>query len=261
LQTDDGFIPPEFKDVVIQGTLVGSRQPASSFSTQKQPEKFFRPGQVFSLKVTFGVCVRNRGQYRRTPVDFNSLQLEPATVLKERAEANFLEDRKSRLSQIHALPLKKMARYCREIINGQGMVFCKICNPNSEPPSDPTLWWTKEDWAAEHFRFEHWECYFPMVYSTAHPKTGPWRTYEPATHPDTAQPLPVLEGVAHAFIPGSWISLDDVSKDTPMLGDDHILGMTTLTSFGSDFTRRGLIRRCIVLRAGEKLSLCIGIHT
>jgi hypothetical protein len=67
-----------------------------------------------------------------------------------------------------------------------------------------------------------------------------------------------------AFSSESWIILDDVTSDKPILNHDRISERIARCSFKSRFwSLAGLvmIQRFVVICEGKKECLCLGIHT
>lgn len=98
---------------------------------------------------------------------------------------------------------------------------------------------TKDEWVAFHFRVRHWNIYLKIC-STA--KIHPGRT----------------------FSSESWITLDDITSDDPILTDNEIIAViNTSTQEDGRIGAPGpvLIRRFVVVREGPESSLCLGIHT
>ena len=173
--------------------------------------------------MTSGFWFHNDRKWRG-PVDFSHLPLEPISTLRDKANAEILEDKKKRLAQILALPLERMTPYCKEKRGDRSTVYCRLCSRSHKAQR-------KEDWV-DHFRIEHWTRYRSMI--------------------------------GGCTTPTSWILLEDISEEEPIYSDDEVEQIVKFSSPGlSIYPTEGpsLIRRFVVVRGGVTSCLCIGIHT
>lgn len=237
-------IPSHFEDVEIQGVLKMNgpvEQPHSAFQVQKAAPDFFRPGQVFSLKITSAIFLSDGRPWRKKEV--GRLPLEPPSELQQIKKQEEIEDKMARLAQILSLPLRKMVPYCSDVPGASSEVTCNICGSQ----------WEKDFWAAYHFRLSHWHTYAPMVGIKV---TNDRRRREPIV---PVKPL----NTEISIIPELWITADDIVTDVPMESDEGIMLLRNMCSSRDEWPLDWpvLIRRFIVVRSGLESCLCIGIHT
>lgn len=202
------------------------------YRKQTEPCLFFRPGQVFTLRIGSEFFLKHK-----ETVDHSNLPLEPIHILQERAEAVYLAKRKTRLNQIYQLPLSYLSSYCEEDRYRRGYVRCLSCDDSLQKKGETFM--TKDEWVTFHFRVEHWNFYLKICRAAK-------------VHPDGP------------FSSESWITLDDVASDDPILTDDEIMSVINVsTQEGSRIGAPGpiLIRRFVVVQEGPESSLCLGIHT
>lgn len=196
---------------------------------QRDPHEFFRPGQVFSVKFSSEIQLKDFGY---SNVDRGQLRLEPIDVLKTKYA--WKKGAKERLEQIWALPLNYMVEYVEE--DEHGRVICSLCHPKPPLPDSRALM-RKEDWAVWHFRAMHWNLYQEMKNPS----------YQGSQKP--------------TFSSERWITLKDINSDSEMPPDWRVESAKDKSSFGFDLYGPFLLRRFVVVREGIKSCLCLGIHT
>jgi len=222
------------------------------FEAQTNPSSFFRPGQIFAAQITSQLLLRNDRTFRN--VDFGNLPLEPIPKLRAMAEREQLQDRIKRLTQIRQLPLDKMTRYCKEMLDGRKTVRCLLCPDRGDDFAS-----TKEYWASYHFRFDHWGHYFAMIPKglgllshMKHEKVIPWEK----------QSKELLQPLDSEFSAEKWILLEDVTQDIPIDTDEELAeALNMFSQICHCLAGPVMIQRFVVVREGGGHCLCLGIHT
>jgi hypothetical protein len=143
-----------------------------------------------------------------------------------------------------------MIPHCEEMDDDRSTVTCKLCDTTNGFYRGWT--WKKDEWVGSHFRTHHWEVYRRL------------RDESKTTSPRKSEAT--IKALQRSDKPdlASWILPEDISSDEPTLSDSIVENALRSCSNGdSGFSKcgPGLMRRFIVLRAGTKSCLCIGIHT
>lgn len=224
------------------------------FEKQSEPRFKFRPGQVFAAQITSGFILKHNPTFR--DIDFGNLPLESIPTLKARAQAEQLEDRFKRLAQIHQLPLENMTRYCEDVPSDGKKVYCLLCSN----PKEQTKW-PKDKWATWHFRKEHWIYYFSMVPGLSDHLSREMKGMVISQEKQSEEPPQPPD---QNFSAEKWITLEDVTLDTPITEDNEMANIVENHSLGYYFfSVRGpvMIQRFVVVREGSEQCLALGIHT
>lgn len=220
---------------------------------QSDPRARFRPGQIFSAQITSGFTSKNYSTFRK--IDLEYLPLEPFPSLKATAEEEQLQNRSRRLAQIRQLPLEKMTRYCEDVARDGSEVHCLLCSRPGQPSKHQ-----KDDWASDHFRLHHWEYYFGMVPGLSSRLSRETRVsviaWEQQSEASSQPP-------ERDFSAERWITVDDVTLDTPIKVDDEIASVVNDHSQIHYWPLPGpiMIQRFVVVREGDGQCLVLGIHT
>lgn len=246
-------MPSSFRDVDIQGIFIyaDKERPDSAFQIQTPAQAFFRPGQVFSLKITTRFWFVSDRPWRQA--DFGKLPLESAAALEVRAKAELEEDKKTRRSQILQLPLASMIPYSVEVPDAPSKVHCKLCTKHAGNTKGRQ--WTKDEWIDVHFRTAHRDTYRLLREA----ENGGNQFSKIISSP--AEPA----GLESMIMPEQWFTPDDVTTDRP-IHPERVISQFALHCSPPHPNEGGLdgpvlIRRFIVVRSGPDCSLCIGIHT
>ena len=211
--------------------------------------KFFRSGQVFSLRISTEFQV-NHSSHRR--VRLSQLPLDPIAALKAEQEQIQRKDREKRLAQIFSLPLAQMIPYAKE--QSDGKVLCTLCDGEQAIYPRP-----KDHWADWHFRFCHWKEYCAMRnFCSGLASVCLMGLCSCLKSEQSSMQL----RASSQILPKSWISLKDITSDFPIRTDRDIRDMFD-TSQGHEPHIAGpiLIRRFVVIQEGLESCLCLGIHT
>lgn len=207
---------------------------------------FFRPGQIFAVLITSSLVMQNDCSFRN--VDFCRLPLEPISMLKAAVAEEYLEDRGRRLAQILSLPLQRMSLYCKELYSHSNKVECLICKGHI---------FDKDEWAACHFRHDHWDYYFSMLPESVSSLLQEHQRARLIPTRKLAEPA-----LGSTFSGDEWITLEDVTKDKPIKTDKSISDSINLISIRERYPEGpAMIQRFAVVREGLDECLCVGIHT
>lgn len=201
------------------------------FHKASQPARFFRPGQVFSVRMVSHLDKNSRSGH---PVEWLELALDsPAKLLENQQLRDF--GRQERLKQILQLPLAKMFQYAT--LEADGKLSCNLCERKRSH--------TKEDWVAKHFRMRHLELYKPLA-----------TTVSQDNHTSKIIPL-CLDDIN---------GTEPILSDERLFQMYQIRGSFIFPeppdSYGYDpWAGAIMIRRFVVVQQGVSSSLCLGIHT
>lgn len=240
-----------WEDLKLEAKISGGGE-YGCFVKREDSPLFFRPGQIFAVRIESSLMLHNSRSFRK--VNFGQLPLDDIPSLDARAASEYIEDKEKRLAQIRSLPLHQMTAYCRTVLHDSTRVECLLCRSNNVHKT-----WTKESWASNHFRFDHWDFYFTM---------RPEKNYrllesskkERINQLKLEQPRPSIENVLSVE---KWITIDDITSDDQIRTDRNIALDLNGASIGGEHGISGptMIQRFVVIRAGRKDCLCLGIHT
>lgn len=239
-----------WEDLKLEGKISGGGE-CHGFAKREDSPLFFRPGQIFAVRIESSLFLRNYRSLRK--VNFGELPLDDIPSLNARAASEHIEDKKRRLAQIHSLPLHQMTAYCRPVLRDNTKVECSLCRSGVRNNI-----WTKEEWV-DHFRFNHWTFYFTM---------RPERNFQGLyiqhkkliNKINLEQPRPSIENILSVE---KWITIDDITHDHRVMTDKDLVEAVNSVSVQD---RKGIlgptmIQRFVVIREGMDSCLCLGIHT
>ncbi|KUJ10528.1 uncharacterized protein LY89DRAFT_787539 [Mollisia scopiformis] len=230
-------------------TDIASQQLYSDFQLSRDVGKFFRCGQVFSIQITSDISFEKGSQ---TLVDV-AQSPEHVTALQEKAK-------KLRLAQILSLPLVDMVQYSEESQFDQTMVWCRLCT-RVAPATDSEHWMSKDYWASEHFRWQHWKYFYPMIMDR---ERLPRKIPGSDSKDSHASPLSISRKSSRdTFSPESWLKLEGITSWYAIGSDADIEDRVAGGSQNSWWHCDGptMIRRFVVIKEGPESCLCLGIHT
>lgn len=185
--------------------------------------------------------MQHRSLWKHRRIESSLLPLEPIESLKAKYAQAQKDDRDAQLKQMFLLPLDRMVQHTRTGSNRK--VVCTLCEEETPPILGKS--YDRGDWAARHFRQKHWKQYCKI------------RGISPNSLnlPSLASYLPINSCTR-------WMTIEDVTSDTPVQEDQDIM----FSQYASQTQEVGIpgaimVRRFVVIQAGLLTCLCVGIHT